>query len=112
MTSDYADIILLRHNKEDATEIAARHSRVPIINGGNGSKEHALGAGFMLFNIKHYLGRIEGAKVGFYGNAAVSRCAKALLPILGYYGVDVFVDDLIRIFRFRRKLLMQLSITG
>ena len=91
--SDYADIIVLRHEQPDATEVGAAVSRVPVINGGNGNKEHALGAGCMLFNIRHYLGFVEGAKVGFYGPAEFSRCAKGLLPILGYYGAKVFVDD-------------------
>lgn len=92
--SDYADIIVLRHPQPDAAEMGARVSRVPVLNGGNGTKEHATGAGFMLYNIRHYLGHVEGATIGFYGPAECSRCAKALLPLLGYYGANVFVDDL------------------
>ncbi len=39
--SDYADIIVLRHPRADATEVAAQNSRVPVINGGNANNEHA-----------------------------------------------------------------------
>jgi len=91
--SDYADVVVLRHEQPNATEVGAAVSRVPVINGGNGNKEHALGAGCMLFNIRHYLGYVEGASGGFYGPVEFSRCAKGLLPILGYYGTKVFVDD-------------------
>ncbi|MDP3740975.1 MAG: hypothetical protein Q8R08_01450 [bacterium] len=90
----YTDIIILRHPNPEATEIAAPHSRVPVINGGNGNKEHALAAGLLLFNIYHFLGRLDGIKIGSYGTAEFSRGFKASAKILGYYGVEMFIDDL------------------
>ncbi len=90
----YADIIVLRHPQEDATEVGARSSRVPVINGGNGNKEHALAGGMLLFNIYHFLGRLQGIKLGAYGTAEFSRGFKSAVTVLGYYGAEVFIDDL------------------
>jgi len=90
----YADIIVLRHPQDDATEVGARSSRVPVINGGNGNKEHALAGGMLLFNIYHFLGRLKGIKLGVYGTAEFSRGFKSMITILGYYGAEVFIDDL------------------
>ena len=36
----YCDLIVLRHFASGASDIAAKYSRVPIINAGDGSHEH------------------------------------------------------------------------
>jgi len=92
--SGYVDCIALRHPDDDSAEIAARASRVPVINGGSGSKEHGVGAALMLQNMNHYLGRLEGITVGIYGTPEINRVCKALIPILGHYHVKLVVDDL------------------
>ena len=40
IVSGYADIIAMRHPKEGAPLVAARHARVPIINAGDGGHYH------------------------------------------------------------------------
>ncbi len=40
IVSGYADIIAMRHPKEGAPIVAARHARVPIINAGDGGHYH------------------------------------------------------------------------
>lgn len=90
----YTDIIVLRHPQANATEIGAKDSRVPVLNGGNGNQEHALGGGLMLFNIYNFLGKLSGIKVGAYGTCEFSRAFKATVKILGYYGVELYIDDL------------------
>ncbi|MBU1178680.1 hypothetical protein KJ903_05735 [Patescibacteria group bacterium] len=91
--SGMSDIIVIRHTDEDSAERAAKVSRVPVINGGSGSKEHAVGAAMMMVNIFHYLKRLEGLKVGIYGTPEINRCIKAIVPIMGHFGVEVYVDD-------------------
>ena len=90
----YTDIIVLRHPEDNATEVGASASRVPVLNGGNGNHEHALGGGLLMFNIYHFLGKLNGIKVGAYGTCEFSRAFKALVKILGYYGVELYIDDL------------------
>lgn len=92
--SGYVDVIILRHPDEDSAERAAKVSRVPVINGGSGSKEHGVGASMLLFNMYHYLGKLEGLKVGIYGTPEINRCVKAMVPILGHFGVELVIDDL------------------
>ena len=91
--SGYVDAIVLRHPDEDAAERAAKVSRVPVINGGSGSTEHAVAAALVLFNAYHYLGKLKGLKIGIYGTPEINRCCKAMAPIMGHFGVELFIDD-------------------
>lgn len=94
--SEYADVIMLRHPDDDSAEIAAQSSLVPVLNAGSGSREHGLAGAFMIPRFVHYLGkeRLHGATLGLYGTPEINRVSKALVPILGYYGVSLFIDDL------------------
>lgn len=40
VVNSYCDLIVLRHFKSGASEIAARYSKVPVINAGDGNGEH------------------------------------------------------------------------
>lgn len=91
---DFADLIVLRHADDDSADRAAAVSRVPIINGGSGSREHAVGAVMMLHQFHHHLKRLEGLKVGIYGTPEINRVCKAMIPIMGLYHIDLIVDDL------------------
>lgn len=93
--SSLADVIALRHEADDAAEQAARVSRVPVINCGGGSKEHAAGGSMMLAVLGMYLKRpLQGAKIGIYGTPEINRASKSMLPVLGMFGTEVVVDDL------------------
>ncbi len=92
--SDYCDIIVLRHPDDDSAEVAAKAARVPVINGGSGSREHGVGAAMMIFHWFHHVGHLEGLKIGLYGTPEINRVCKAMIPILGHYGVRLVVDDL------------------
>ena len=96
--SSFADCLVLRHPDDDSAERAAKAATVPIINGGSGSREHAVGTVMMICNLSHYLKKFKkslaGAKVGLYGTPEINRVSKALVPILGYWGIDLFIDDL------------------
>lgn len=64
--SSFADLIAIRHEDDNSAEIAAASSSVPIINCGAGSREHAVGAAMILFNIFARIKDLEGKKVGIY----------------------------------------------
>src|SRR5580693_9086256 len=38
--ANYADIVVIRHPRDGAARLAAEHSHIPVINGGDGSHEH------------------------------------------------------------------------
>jgi aspartate carbamoyltransferase catalytic subunit len=93
--STYSDLIAIRHPDDEAAEKAAATSFVPVLNCGCGSREHAVYTAMILMVLQFYLKRpLEGLKIGIYGTPEINRASKALLPILGLYGVELFVDDL------------------
>lgn len=78
----YTDAIVLPHPDEDAIDAAALVSPVPIINGGNGAKEHPTQALLDLLTIVEELGDVEGLQITFVGDlkyrSLVVRTAVAL----------------------------------
>ncbi|KAK6456403.1 multifunctional pyrimidine biosynthesis protein [Scheffersomyces xylosifermentans] len=85
----YADAIVLRHPSEESADIAAKYSPVPIINGGNGSKEHPTQALLDLFTIREELGTVNGITVTFMGDLKYGRPVHSLIYLLRHYQVRV-----------------------
>ncbi len=93
--SSFSDLIVLRHPDDDSAERAAKHSFVPVLNGGSGSREHAIAAPYVLMVVRYFVKKpLEGLKVGIYGTPEINRVTKAMMPIFGMYGMDVVIDDL------------------
>lgn len=93
--ANYADCIALRYGDDDAAQRAAAVSRVPVMNCGCGSGEHAVATPVLIVTLQAFLKRpLEGATIGFYGTPEINRVSKSLLPILGMFGCNVIVDDL------------------
>jgi carbamoyl-phosphate synthase/aspartate carbamoyltransferase len=85
----YGDAIVLRHPSEDSPDIAAKFSPVPIINGGNGSKEHPTQAFLDLFTIREELGTVTGLTITFTGDLRYGRTVHSLIKLLQYYDVSI-----------------------
>lgn len=51
IVQSYADVIVLRHFQSGASEIAAKYSKVPVINAGDGNGEHPTQALLDLYTI-------------------------------------------------------------
>jgi len=85
----YGDAIVLRHPDEDSADRAARASPVPIINGGNGSKEHPTQAFLDLFTIREELGTVNGLTVTFMGDLKYGRTVHSLSKLLLHYDVRI-----------------------
>lgn len=85
----YSDAIVLRHPSEESADIAAKYSPVPIINGGNGSKEHPTQALLDLFTIREELGTVNGITVTFMGDLKYGRPVHSLCHLLRLYQVRV-----------------------
>ena len=78
----YADIIVMRHPKEGAAKLAALHSPVPIINGGDGAREHPTQTLTDLFTIREYKGRLKDLTVAFCGDLRYGRTVHSLIKAL------------------------------
>lgn len=85
----YSDAIVLRHPDEMSAHIAAKYSPVPIINGGNGSREHPTQAFLDLFTIREELGTVNGITVTFMGDLKFGRPVHSLCRLLQHYQVRI-----------------------
>jgi carbamoyl-phosphate synthase/aspartate carbamoyltransferase len=85
----YGDAIVLRHPEESSASTAAKFSPVPIINGGNGSKEHPTQAFLDLFTIREELGTVTGLTITFTGDLRYGRTVHSLVKLLQHYDVKI-----------------------
>lgn len=85
----YGDAVVLRHPQENSVDIAEKFSPVPVINGGNGSKEHPTQAFLDLFTIREELGTVQGLTITFVGDLLYGRPVHSLVYLLRHYQVQV-----------------------
>ncbi|KAI1814319.1 pyrABCN [Poronia punctata] len=85
----YGDAVVLRHPEEKSVEVAKKFSRVPVINGGNGSAEHPTQAFLDLFTIREELGKVKGLTITFVGDLLYGRPVHSLIHLLRHYQVSV-----------------------
>ena len=92
--SSYSDIIVMRHPDEDSVKSFSEASRVPVINGGDGSNEHPTQALLDLYTIKKELEAkkktIDGLRITLVGDLKFGRAVHSLSKILCLYeGVTI-----------------------
>lgn len=87
--ASYTDAIVLRHPEEESINIASKFSPVPVINGGNGSKEHPTQAFLDLFTIREEVGTVNGIVVTFMGDLKYGRTVHSLCHLLRHYNVRI-----------------------
>lgn len=87
----YSDAIVLRHPSEESADIADKYSPVPVINGGNGSREHPTQALLDLFTIREELGTVNGITVTFMGDLKYGRPVHSLCKLLKQYQVKIYL---------------------
>ncbi|KAH0496778.1 hypothetical protein TgHK011_004124 [Trichoderma gracile] len=85
----YGDAVVLRHPEETSVDIANKYSPVPVVNGGNGSKEHPTQAFLDLFTIREELGTVQGLTITFLGDLLYGRPVHSLVYLLQHYQVKV-----------------------
>ncbi len=85
----YSDAIVLRHPEASSAATAAKYSRVPIINGGNGSVEHPTQAFLDLFTIREELSTVNGKIITFVGDLRYGRTVHSLIKVLDHYDASI-----------------------
>lgn len=83
--SSYADICAMRHPKEGAPTVAAMHSRIPVINAGDGGHNHPTQTLTDLITIKTLMGRLEGMTIGMCGDLKFGRTVHSLINAMVRY---------------------------
>ena len=87
--SGYSDVICMRHPVAGSVAEFAEASRVPVINGGDGSNEHPSQALLDLYTIERELrakGReIDGLRIAMIGDLKYGRTVHSLCKLLSLY---------------------------
>lgn len=89
MVSSYGDVVVLRHPREGAARLAARVSRVPVVNGGDGAGQHPTQTLTDLFTIRKAKGSIRPNTVTLAGDLKYGRTVHSLAQALARYGVEM-----------------------
>lgn len=85
----YGDAVVLRHPDPTSAEIAVKFSPVPVINGGNGSREHPTQAFLDLFTIREELGTVNSLYITFVGDLRYGRTVHSLVKLLQHYDAHI-----------------------
>jgi len=87
--SGYSDIIVMRHQTEGSVEEFSAASRVPVINGGDGSNEHPSQALLDLYTIRKEMeGRgktVDDLRIALIGDLRYGRAVHSLCKLLSLY---------------------------
>ena len=86
MVTNYADLIVVRHNWAGAARVIARHTHVPVINGGDGSHTHPTQALADLYTIIRRKSEINGLTVGICGDLQFGRAAHSFALAVARFG--------------------------
>ena len=87
----YADIIAMRHPKEGAPVVAAKHATVPIINAGDGGHNHPTQTLTDLMTIHREFGRLDNLTIGLCGDLKFGRTVHSLIAAMARYDNVHFV---------------------
>ena len=87
--SGYSDVIVMRHPAEGSVGEFAAASRVPVLNGGDGSNEHPSQALLDLYTIKNELaahgGRLDKLRIAMVGDLRYGRTVHSLCKLLSLF---------------------------
>jgi aspartate carbamoyltransferase catalytic subunit len=83
--SCFADICAMRHPKEGAPMVAASHSRIPVINAGDGGHQHPTQTLTDLLTIRAIKGRLDNFTIGLCGDLKFGRTVHSLINALVRY---------------------------
>jgi aspartate carbamoyltransferase catalytic subunit len=90
MVDGYSDVIVMRHPLDGSARLASEVSRVPIINGGDGTNQHPTQTFLDLYTMRKCKGRLEGLKVGFLGDLKYGRTVHSLSSALAMFDAEMF----------------------
>src|SRR6516162_889039 len=89
VVSAYADVIVLRHPSDGAARVAADYAQVPVINAGDGSREHPTQTLCDLYILRRKKGRLKGLTVAICGDLKFGRTVHSLIYALARFGANI-----------------------
>ncbi len=85
MLDSYADVLVVRHRLEGAARFAAELAGSPVINGGDGSRDHPTQAMVDLYTVRRIFGGVDGLTYGVLGDLRYGRAARSFILGLTRY---------------------------
>jgi len=87
---NYSDGIVMRHNLEGAARLAAKFSKIPVINAGSGSGEHPTQALLDLLTITEEGLSLDGLNIGIMGDLKYGRTVHSLSILLSNFDANIY----------------------
>ena len=85
----YADLIVLRHPHDGAARVAAEYAPCPVLNAGDGSREHPTQTLCDLYILRKKKGRLKGLTVAICGDLKYGRTVHSLIYALARFGANI-----------------------
>ena len=79
MLDAYSDIIVVRHKIEGFAKYVAEIAESPVINGGDGTRDHPTQAIIDLYTIRRELGKLENLNVAVLGDLRYGRASRSFI---------------------------------
>jgi aspartate carbamoyltransferase catalytic subunit len=89
VVENYCDVIVLRSGKEGAARLAADVSSKPVINAGDGTRQHPTQTLLDLYTMKKETGKIDGLKISLVGDLKYGRTVHSLSQALTMFDVEL-----------------------
>ena len=116
--SGYSDIVVMRHPEINSVKEFSEASRVPVINGGDGSNEHPTQALLDLFTIQQELKtnnkNIDKLRIALVGDLKYGRAVHSLCKVLSLYqnvSFNLISPDGLKLPKEYKDLLIKKGIT-
>jgi aspartate carbamoyltransferase catalytic subunit len=85
----YADLIVLRHPHDGAARVAAEYAPCPVLNAGDGSREHPTQTLCDLYILRKKKGHLKGLTVALCGDLKFGRTVHSLIYALARFGANI-----------------------
>ncbi|NPV07317.1 MAG: aspartate carbamoyltransferase [Anaerolineae bacterium] len=107
----YADVIVMRHPEAGAAHVAAAAIGIPLINAGDGSRNHPTQALLDLYTIEKERGSVDGQTIALVGDLKYGRTTHSLAEALVHYQVQLLLVSPAEL-RMPERVLQQLQRAG
>lgn len=91
VVSGYADIIAMRNPVEGSARAAAKFSRVPVINAGDGGHLHPTQTLTDVVTLYNEVGRLNHLRIGLCGDLKNGRTVHSLIKTMSHFEGNSFV---------------------
>jgi aspartate carbamoyltransferase catalytic subunit len=89
VVAGYADVIVLRHPHDGAARVAAEYAPCPVLNAGDGSREHPTQTLCDLYILRKKKGHLKGLTVALCGDLKFGRTVHSLIYALARFGANI-----------------------